>query len=328
MTIKVHSNIGFSLMRATEAAALIASRWVGRGGIQAADQAASSTMRTILDTIAMQGQIIIGERPQNVDMDILGSGVRVGLQDGPAMDVVVDSVEGVRLLAEGLPDAVSVVAIAPAGTMLNPVPVRYMEKLVVSKKAAHALRPQMLDAPPPWILGVIATALKKKVKDLTVFVLKRKRHEMLIEDIRSSGARVILRSEGDLVGAVLAATAGSGIDIMMGIGGASEGIVAACAVKALQGTIIARIIPRTPEEEAALKTTNLQAGQILSGDELVQSQDIFFAATGITDGLLLQGVRYHKDGATTHSMVLNGRSGIWRNIHAEHHTERLARIGV
>lgn len=318
-------NIGFNLMRATEATALVASRWVGRGMIAEADEIAAKVMRAALDQIDIDGQIIIGERPHNVAPSILGDGVAVGTGNGLAMDVVVDSIEGVKLLAQGLPDAVSVVATAPRGSMLNVIPVSHLEKLVVSSRAATALRPEFLDAPPAWTLGVIATTLRQKVEDLTVFVLNRPRHKMLIDDIRATGARVILRSEGDVVGALLAATPNSGIDILMGIGGTPEGVVAACAVKAMRGAMLTRLAPQNETEQEAVKAAGLNTQEVLSGDKLVASHDIYFAATGITDGMLLKGVRYHNAGATTHSIVLNGKSGIKRQIYAEHNWENISK---
>jgi fructose-1,6-bisphosphatase II len=319
-------NLGFSLMRATEAAALVASRWVGRGEIIEADQAASKAMRFMLDQLSISGKIVIGEHPQHVSPDLLGHSAIVGDGNGPALDIVVDSIEGVRLLAEGLPDAVSVVAVAPQGTMQTPLPVPHLEKLVVGPKAASSLSPQWFDAPVAWTLGVLSGILQKDVEDLTVFVLNRKRHEYLIEDIRATGARVILRSEGDVVGAVLAAMPGTGIDIMMGTGGTPEGVVAACAVKALEGAILTRFAPSNDAEIEIIRQAGLSEDLILSGDDLVASNEIFFAATGITDGMLMRGVHYHNAGATTHSMVINGRSRIKRQIHAEHHRDYINKL--
>ncbi len=316
-------NLGFNIMRSTETAALTASRWVGRGVVEEADQAAAQTMRHSLDRLRIAGHIVIGERPTNVDPAILGSGITVGQGADMETDVIVDSIEGVHLMAEGLPDAISVVAVAPRGSMQYAIPTPYMQKLVVGAEAAQVLRPEALDAPVAWTLGIIAPALGKAVRDLTVFVLKRDRHRTLIEDIRATGARVIIRSEGDVVGALLAALPESGIDVLMGIGGSSQGVVGACAVKALGGALLARLSPRNPEEHAAMKSASLAVSHIFTQDELVTSDDIFFSATGVTDGLLLQGVRYHSAGATTHSLVLRGRTHTRRQIDTYHDKDHL-----
>ena len=319
-------NLGLSVVRATEAAALVAGRWVGRGNPEAADAAAAQAMHLILSTVDIDGLIVIGEEQRHPEVAVLATETSVGTGHGPAMDVVVDAVEGVRLLAEGLPDAISVVALAPRGTMCCLPPATHMEKLIVGPEAAEAIGPEALNAPAAWTLGVIARAMGKKVHDLAVFVLSRARHEALIEEIRAAGARVVLRPEGDVIGALLAAMPGTGIDVLMGIGGTPEGIVAACAVKALGGAIFGRLAPQTPEEREAVEAVELDPTQVLSGDELIASDDVFFAATGITDGLLLQGVRYHGGGATTHSLVLRGKSGTRRQIYADHRWDRLMAI--
>jgi fructose-1,6-bisphosphatase II len=325
MRSHLERNLGLNAMRATEVAALVASRWVGRGDMLTSDLEAASAMHKVLERVDMDGVIVIGEE-QRHEQALLTTGTTIGSGNGPEMDVVVDAVEGIRLLAEGLPDAASVVALAPRGAMQSLAPSSYMEKLVVNADAAHGIRPEALDAPAPWTLGMIAHAMGKAVNDLTVFVLKRGRHEQLIEDIRSSGARALLRPEGDVIGSILAAMPDSGVDALMGIGGTSEGVVAACAVKALGGTSFERLAPQSPEEEQAIREAGLDMKKIYSGDELVTSDDTFFAATGITDGLLLKGVRYHSRGAQTHSMVLRGRSGIRREMYTNHPKDRLTGI--
>lgn len=318
-------NLGLSIMRATEAAALVAGRWVGRGDPLAADQSAAKAMHDILNKVDMDGLIVIGEEHRHAGQTLLSTGASIGDGDGPPMDVVVDAVEGVRLLAEGLPDAVSLVALAPRGSMGSPwtaegrlVPSAYLEKLVVNAEAARAVGPEALNAPPAWTLGVVARVLGKAVGDLTVFVLQRPRHRGLIEEIRMAGARVLLRAEGDVVGAVLAAMPGSGVDMLMGSGGTAEGVVATCAVKSLGGAIFGRLAPQSEEERRQVLDAGLDPKQVLSGDELVASDDVYFAATGITDGLLLKGVRYHAAEATTHSLVLRGKSGSRRQIYTDH----------
>ncbi len=318
MAETIERNLGLSILRATEAAALVAGRWVGRGDPLAADQAAAEAMYQVLNKVDMDGLIVIGEEQRHADQILLTSGTSIGNRQGPPMDVVVDAVEGVQLLAEGLPDAVSIVALAPRGTMRSLVPSSYMLKLVVSEEAAHAIGPEALDAPPAWTLGVVARAVGKAVPDLTVFVLKRPRHQDLIEEIRMAGARALLRPEGDVVGALLAALPGLSVDVLMGIGGTAEGIVAACAVKAVGGVLFGRLAPQSEEEWRQISDAGLDLKQILPGYELVASDDVFFAATGITDGLLLKGVHYHAASATTHSLILGGTSGIRRQIYTDH----------
>jgi fructose-1,6-bisphosphatase II len=297
---------------------LVAGRWVGRGNPLAADQAAAEAIHQVLNQVDMDGLIVIGEERRHADHIFLTTGTSLGNRRGPALDVVVDSVEGVRLLAEGLPDAVSLVALAPRGTMRSLAPSSYMSKLVVSQEAAHAIGPEALDAPPAWTLGVVARAMGKAVPDLTVFVLNRPRHQDLIEEIRMAGARVLLRPEGDVVGALLTALPGPGVDVLMGIGGTAEGVVAACAVKAVGGVIFGRLAPQSEEERRQVSDAGLDLKQILAGSELVSSDDVFFAATGITEGLLFKGVHYDAASATTHSLILRGASGVRRQIYADH----------
>jgi fructose-1,6-bisphosphatase II len=326
MSEEPDENLGLAIMRATEAAALVAGRWVGRGDVATADQEAAQAMEAILKTIAMDGRIVVGEESDRDGTALLASGALVGLGSGPAMDLVADAIEGVRLLAQGLPDAISVVAMAPRGSMQSLVPARYMEKLVVDAHAASAIGPECLNAPAAWTLGVIARALGKQVRDLAVFVLDRPRHQLLIDEIRSAGARVILRPEGDVVGALLAALPNSGVDVLMGAGGITEGVVAACAVKSLRGGMLARLAPQSPIEREETLAAGLDLQRVWSSAELVVADDVFFAATGITDGLLLRGVHYHSAGATTHSLVLRSKTGTRRRIEAEHYWEQLMAI--
>lgn len=314
-------NLGLSILRATESAALVAGRWVGRGDLEQPDRLAAGAVQAILDTVPLDGLVVIGEEQRHDGSPLVG-GSRVGL-GGAAMDVLVDSVEGIRLLAEGLPDAVSVLGLARRGAMANFGPSRYLQKLVVAADAAAAVGPEALDAPPAWTLGVVARALGKSVPDLTVFVLNRPRHAVLIAELRAAGVRVLLRQEGDVVGGLLAALPNSGVDVLMGTGGTPEGLVAATAVKVLGGGMYARIDPQSAAERQALLDSGYNLRQGYSAEELVAGSDVFFTATGVTDGLLLRGVRYHSRGATTHSLVLNGRTGIVRHVSAEHPLERL-----
>lgn len=311
-------NLGLDLVRATETAALTAGRWMGLGKPDLADQAATESMSKVLNTLDMDGHIILGEERRLGAHTLLDAGQRVGTGNGPPMDVVVDPIDGRKLLAQGRSGAISVAAIAPRGCMWSPCAASYMEKIVVDREAAHALVPECLDAPAAWVLSLVARLKKKPVRDLLVFVLERPRHADLIEEIRAAGARVMLRADGDIVGALMAVTPRASADILMGVGGVPEGVMAACAVKAMGGAMLGRLTPQSDEERAALEAAGLDTNQILTCDELVSSNKIFFAATGITDGPLLSGVHYHGDMAETESLILRGETGVRRIIHAEH----------
>ena len=327
METKTERNLGLELARATEAAALAAGQWAGRGETNAADAAATEAMRHILNTIHMQGKVVIGEETRHPDYpNVLKSGEEVGDGRHPAVDVAVNPVEGIRLLAEGLPEVLSVVAAAPKGAMRSFAPAAYMEKLVVSREVADALTPKCLDAPAGWTLGLIAREKKKPVSAVTVFVLNRRRHQDLIADIRAAGARILLRPAGDVAGALRAATPGSGVDALMGIGGTAEGVIAACATKALNGGMLARLAPQSDEEKDAVRRGGLEHDLIVNCDEIVGSDDVFVAATGVTDGGLLDGVKFLRKGVTTHSLVLRGKTGTLRTVHTEHHRDWLNSI--
>lgn len=313
-------NFGLDLVRATEAAALAAGPWAGRGDPAGADGDAARAMRRILNTMHMDGKIVIGEegRHQN-EPDLLGSGEKVGDGSLPAVDIVVDPVEGIRLLSEGLSETISVAGIAPAGSMRSLAPAAYMEKLVVSHEVASVIGIKCLDAPAGWTLGLVAKAKEKPVSALTVFVLNRPRHQELITEIREAGARILLRPDGDVAGALMAATPRSGVDVLMGIGGIPEGVITACAVKALGGVILGRLAPQNNEEREAALDAGLDMNQVFTGDEMVASDDVFFAATGVTDGGLLGGVKFHRSGMTTHSLVMRGKTRTRRTIHTDHY---------
>ena len=319
-------NLGLELVRVTEAAALAAGRWMGRSQKEAGDQAAVHAMRRVLATVDMDGVIVIGEGEKD-DAPMLGNGERVGTGRGPGMDVAVDPIDGTSLLAYGRPDAIAVIAVAPRGSMWSPGPAFYMSKLVVGRDARTAVTPATLDVPVADVLDEIAAAKRRDVRDLTVFVLDRPRHARLIADIQAAGARLLLRTDGDILGALLALTPGSGVDVLMGIGGTPEGVVSACAVRALGGAMVGRLAPQKPGELEAIGGAGMDLGRVLTECDLVTSDDVFFAATGITDGVLLPGVRYVTDGATTDSIVIRGRSGTTRRIHADHLRHKLVKIG-
>ncbi|MFQ5592681.1 MAG: class II fructose-bisphosphatase [Anaerolineae bacterium] len=314
-------NLGLDLVRATEAAALSAGRWMGLGKPDKADQAATESMSMVLNTLDMDGYIVLGEEVRLGAHSLLAAGRRVGTGSGPPMDVIVDPIDGRKLLAQGRSGAISAAAIAPRGSMWAPSAAAYMEKIAVDREAAHALVPECLDAPAAWVLALVARVKKKPVRDLLVFVLERPRHADLIEEIRAAGARAMLRADGDIAGALRAATPRASADILMGVGGVPEGVMAACAVKALGGAMLARLIPQSDEERAAVEAASLDTRQVLTCDELVSSSEIFFAATGITDGPLLAGVHYHGDRAETESLILRGETGVSRIIDAEHRIE-------
>jgi fructose-1,6-bisphosphatase II len=327
MAGKTERNLGVDLARATEVAALAAGQWVGRGEKQAADAAATQAMRQALNTIHMDGQVVIGEEARHPDYpEVLTTGESIGDGKLPMVDIAVNPVEGISLLAEGLPEVLSVAAAAPKGAMHSFAPAAYMEKLVVSREVALALTPKCLDAPAGWTLGLIAREKRKPVSAVTVFVLDRPRHEALIADIRACGARILLRPEGDVAGALRAATPGSGVDALMGIGGTAEGVIGACATKALNGGMLARLAPQSDDERSEVLAAGLDVERIFECDQMITSDDVFFAATGITDGGLLDGVRFLRKGLTTHSLVLRGKTGTLRTVHADHHRDWLTAI--
>jgi len=315
---RLSPNMGLDLVRATEAAALAAARWMGLGLRQEADSAASAAMAAALDSLEIDGRIVIGEERRRGSLITLPTGRAVGTGRGLPVDVMVDAIDGRRQLAQGRPGAITVAAVSNRGGMWSPTPAAYMEKLIVNRQVAPALVPECLDAPAAWTLGLIGRAKAKPVRDLVVFVLERPRHADLIDEIRAAGARVMLADDGDVSGAVLAATPDGPVDALMGIGGASEGVIAACAVKALGGGMLARLAPQSDAERAALAEAELSQQRILTLDDLVLGDQIFFVVTGITDGLLLKGVHYDGDRADTNSLILRSETRTRRLIFAEH----------
>jgi fructose-1,6-bisphosphatase II len=281
-------------------------------------------MCSILNTIELDGAIVVGEEGRLGDCGLMRTDARIGTGSGPQVDVVLDPVDGRMLVAQGHPGAVSVIAVAPRGAFWAPVPAVYMEKIVVNAEVAPFLVSQCMDAPAAWTLALVARAKKKKVSDLVAFVLQRPRHADLVKEIRTAGARVMLRAEGDVVGALMTVLPDGGIDIMMGVGGIAEGLLAACATKAAGGAMLGRLAPQGESEQAAVRKSGEDLQSILTVDELVTGKETFFAATGITDGPLLSGVRYHGNRATSNSMILRGETRTRRVIRAEHllETER------
>jgi fructose-1,6-bisphosphatase II len=318
-------NLALELVRVTEAAAMAAGRWMGRGDKEAGDGAAVEAMRLVLATVEMNGVVVIGEGAKD-EAPMLYDGEPVGDGRGAAVDVAVDPVEGTALLALGRPDAISVVGVAPRGSMWSPGPAYYMDKLVVGREASEVVTPELIDLPVAEIVRRVGEAKGKSPGDVTAFVLDKPRHAQLIADLRRAGARVLLRTDGDVAGALMAATPGSGVDLLLGVGGTPEGVIAACAVSALGGAMLGRLAPQRDAERAAVAAAGLDVARVLTGADLVSSDDVYFAATGITDGVLLPGVRYGATGPVTHSLVMRGRTGTVRTIRAEHRWDRLEGI--
>ncbi|MCB0173492.1 MAG: class II fructose-bisphosphatase [Anaerolineae bacterium] len=311
-------NIGLDLVRVTEATALTAGRWLGLGNREMTHRAATEAMSLALASINIDGYIVIGEEGRIKEHTPLDTGRRVGTGQGPEVDVVVDPIDGTNSVVTGRTGAISVICVAPRHSMWDCKPAAYMDKIIVDADAADALIPECMDAPAGWTLAAIARTKGKSIRDLQVIVLDRPRHKDLIEEIRKSGARVLLRPDGDTAGALIAATPGAGPDVLMGIGGASEGVTAACGVRAIGGAMLARLAPQSDDEWTAVKEAGMDTKRILTCHELVSSNQIFLAATGITDGPLLNGVEYWGHRAKTYSLVLRGETGTRRTIHAEH----------
>jgi fructose-1,6-bisphosphatase II len=311
-------NIGLDLVRVTEAAAMRAGRWIGSGNRNEAHRAATTAMTETFSEVDMDGRIVIGEEGRLGEGSPLDTGRIVGSGDGTPMDVVVDPIDGTELLIRGHPGAISLVGVAPRGSMRSLAPAVYMDKIVVDAEAAYALVPQCMDAPAAWTLGLVARVKQKPVRDLTVIVLDRPRHEHLIEEIRESGARILLRDQGDAEGALVAATAGTGVDLLLGIGGAAEGVIAACAVKAMNGAMLARLAPQSEEERAAVLGAGLDLDRIYTANDLVGGNQIFFSATSITDSSLLSCVQYDGRHVETHSLLLRSQTRTRRFIRTRH----------
>ena len=315
-------NLALELVRVTEAAALAAGRWMGRGDRHAADRAAVEAMRWMLRSIDMDGVVVIGEGEKD-EAPMLYNGERIGNGRPPAVDVAVDPIDGTRLLALGRPGAIAVVALSERGTMFSPGKIVYMDKLAVGPEARGVID---LDAPVAENLRRIARAKGKDVDDLTVVILERDRHAGLIQAVRAVGARIKLISDGDVSAALMTALPDSGIDVLMGIGGSPEAVITAAAMKCLGGEIHARLWPRDEAERRFAAEMGYDVRRILTADDLVRGDNIFFAATGITDGEILKGVRYTGEGARTFSLVMRSRSGTVRFIEAVHRWDKLRRI--
>ncbi|CAL9434717.1 class II fructose-bisphosphatase [Streptomyces sp. enrichment culture] len=312
-------NLALELVRVTEAAAMAAGRWVGRGDKNGADGAAVRAMRTLVSTVSMNGVVVIGEGEKD-EAPMLFNGERVGDGTGPECDIAVDPIDGTTLTAKGMTNAIAVLAAAERGTMFDPSAVFYMDKLVTGPEAADFVD---INAPVNVNIRRVAKAKRVTPEDVTVVILDRPRHEGIIKEIRDTGARIKLISDGDVAGSILALREGTGIDLLLGVGGTPEGIISACAVKCLGGTLQGKLWPKDDEERQRAVDAGHDLDRVLTTDDLVSGENVFFVATGITDGELLRGVRYRSETATTDSIVMRSKSGTVRRIDSEHRLSKL-----
>ena len=319
MSERPERNLALELVRVTEAAALAAGRFMGRGDKEGGDRAAVDAMRLVLNSVEMDGIVVIGEGEKD-EAPMLYNGETLGTGREPQVDIAVDPIDGTRLLALGKANSLATVALADRGSMFNPGPIVYMDKIAVGPEAKGSID---IEAPASVNLRSVARAKGKDVRDLTVVVLERPRHDKLVADIRRAGARIRLITDGDVAGSLMTAWPDSGVDILMGTGGTPEGVLSACALKAMGGEIQGRLVARSDDEAAKAQALGYNLTQVLTIDDLVRSNNVFFAATGITDGELLDGVKYYGDGARTHSLVMRSKSGTVREVRARHRWDKL-----
>jgi fructose-1,6-bisphosphatase II len=321
---RIERNLGMDLVRATEAAALRSGRWMGRGEKNGADQAAVDAMRNALESVPMNGIVVIGEGEKD-EAPMLYTGERIGSGEPPDVDIAVDPVEGTTLLAEGMPGAIAVVAVAERGSLHNWQGIAYMDKLAVGERAKGVID---INAPVTYNIRAVARTLNKQVEDVTVVVLDRPRHKDLIKQIRETGARIKLILHGDVSAGIMTAIENPPADILMGIGGAPEAVITACAMRCMGGEIQCKIWPRNDEEKDLITSKGIDTRQIYGVRDLVKSDNVYVAATGITPGEFLRGVEYFGGGARTHSVVMRSRSGTVRYIDATHRWDKLMRIST
>ncbi len=312
-------NLAMELARVTEAAAMAAGRWMGRGNKEAGDQAAVDAMRLVLNTVDMDGVIVIGEGEKD-QAPMLYNGEILGTGRPPRVDIAVDPIDGTTILSFGRSGALSVVALSERGTMYDPKHLHYMDKITVGPEAAGVVD---LNEPVDVNLRNIARAKRRDIDDLTVILLDRPRHRDLIRQVREVGARIRLIGDGDVAGALMTAIPETGIDVLMGVGGSPEAVIGACALKCLGGDMRCRLWPRNEEERTRAIESGMDLEQVLTIEDLVSGDNVFFAATGVTDGELLDGVRYFGGGARTHSLVMRSKSGTVRFIKATHRWDKL-----
>jgi fructose-1,6-bisphosphatase II len=317
-------NLALELVRVTEAAAMAAGKWIGRGDKISADQAAVDAMRTMLETVHMSGTVVIGEGEKD-EAPMLFNGESVGSGVGPEVDVAVDPLEGTRLTAQGAPNAIAVIALAEAGSMFFPGAAVYMDKIATGPEAAEAID---ITASPADNVRAVARAKGVAPEDITVVVLDRDRHQSLVADLRQVGAKVRLITDGDVAPSIAAARPESEVDLLMGIGGTPEGVISAAAVKCLGGAIQGKLWPRSDDERQQLVDAGYDVDRVLTTNDLVAGEDVFVAATGVTDGALLRGVTYRTDVWLTESIVMRSRSGTVRRIAAEHPRSKLEELEI
>jgi fructose-1,6-bisphosphatase II len=322
---KPDRNLALELVRVTEAAALAAARMVGRGDKEGADQAAVDAMRLVLDTVSMDGIVVIGEGEKD-EAPMLYNGEQIGDGTPPKVDIAVDPLEGTRLAALGMPSALAVIALSERGSMFDPGPCVYMEKIAGGPDIADLLD---LDRPLAETLALVAERRHRDIRDVMVVMLDRERHHDAMRQVREAGARVRLITDGDVSASLLAVSENSPVDLLWGIGGTPEGVISAAAIKCIGGQLLGRLWPRSDEERTAAVDAGYKLDKILTCDDLVQGENAFFSATGVTDGDVLQGVRYQGDrGATTESLVMRSRSGTVRRIHARHDRAKMRAMGI
>lgn len=312
-------NLALELVRVTEAGAMAAGRWVGRGDKEGGDGAAVDAMRELVNSVSMRGVVVIGEGEKD-NAPMLFNGEEVGNGDGPDCDFAVDPIDGTTLMSKGLPNAISVLAVAERGAMFDPSAVFYMSKIAVGPEAVNAID---ITAPIGENVSQVAKAKQLSSSDMTVCILDRPRHEQLIADVRATGARIRLISDGDVAGAISACRPNSGTDLLVGIGGTPEGIIAAAAIRCMGGAIQGRLAPRDDEERQKALDAGYDLDAILTTEDLVSGENVFFCATGVTDGDLLRGVQYYSGGCTTQSIVMRSKSGTVRMIEAYHRLSKL-----
>jgi fructose-1,6-bisphosphatase II len=322
---KPDRNLALELVRVTEAAALAAARLVGRGDKEGADQAAVDAMRLVLDTVSMDGVVVIGEGEKD-EAPMLYNGEQIGDGTPPKVDIAVDPLEGTRLAALGMPSALAVIALSERGSMFDPGPCVYMEKIAGGPDIADLLD---LDRPLAETLALVAERRNRDIRDVMVVMLDRERHQDAMGQVRDAGARVRLITDGDVSASLLAVSENSPVDLLWGIGGTPEGVISAAAIKCIGGQLLGRLWPRSDEERTAAVDAGYSLDKVLTCDDLVQGENAFFSATGVTDGDVLQGVRYQGDrGATTESLVMRSRSGTVRRIHARHDRAKMRALGI
>jgi fructose-1,6-bisphosphatase II len=323
--VEMERNLAMELVRATEAAALNAARWMGKGDKNASDQAAVDALRRVLNSVDMDGIVVIGEGEKD-EAPMLYEGEQIGNGNAPKVDIAVDPIDGTRLLAQGMPNSIAVLTIAERGTMYAAPPgIFYMQKIAVGPEAAEHID---INQSTEWNIKSVAAALRLNIEDITVVVLDRPRHEQLIKEIRMAGARIKLITDGDVVGALSAAMPDTGVNMLMGIGGAPEGVLAACGLKCIGGNMQAKPWPRNDEDRRKAAAAGTDLNKVFGINDLVSGEDIFFAATGITDGELLEGVHYFPNGATTTSIAMRSRSGTIRYVKARHSFDKLMRLST